>query len=177
MNANIPKRNSGKQESGGTGVPPVQSFKITRRALPHWQEPGSVYFITWRCKKDEVLSPEERTITLESLHYWDGRKWTLYAAVVMPDHVHTLVQPMTLPQSDGVYDLAEIIHSVKSFSVHQINRLRGRRRSLWQDERYDRIVRDEAEILEKWQYIMNNPLKQELVQRWEDYPWLYMKND
>jgi hypothetical protein len=31
--------------------------------------------------------------------------------------------------------------------------------------------------LEKWQYIMNNPVKRELVQRWEDYPWLYIKND
>jgi REP element-mobilizing transposase RayT len=177
MKAITPKRNSGKQKPGGTGVPPVQSFKITRRTLPHWQEPGRVYFITWRCKRGEVLSPEERTITLEAVHYWDGRKWTLYAAVVMPDHVHTLVQPMTLPQSDGVYDLAEIIHSVKSFSVHQINRQRGRRGSLWQDERFDRIVRDEEEFLEKWQYIMNNPLKQELAQRWEDYPWLYIKND
>jgi hypothetical protein len=66
-----------KEKPGGTGVSPVQSFKITRGTLPHWQEPGSVYFITWRCKKDEVLSPEERTITLKSLQYWDGRKWTL----------------------------------------------------------------------------------------------------
>jgi REP element-mobilizing transposase RayT len=165
------------KKTGGTGVSPVQSFKITIRTLPHWQQPGSVYFLTWRCKQGEVLAPEERTITLKSLQYWDGRKWTLYAAVIMPDHVHALAQPLTLPQSDGVYDLAEIIHSVKSFSVHQINRQRGRRGSLWQDERYDRIVRDEAEFLEKWQYIMNNPLKQELVQRWEDYPWLYIKND
>jgi putative transposase len=177
MTANTPKRTSYKQKSGGTGVSPVQSFKITVRTLPHWQQPGSVYFLTWRCKQGEVLSPEERTITLESLQYWDGRKWTLYAAVIMPDHVHVLAQPLPLPQSGGFYDLAEIIHSVKSFSVHKINRLRGGRGSLWQDERFDRIVRDEAEFLEKWQYIMNNPVKQELVQRWEDYPWLYIKND
>jgi REP element-mobilizing transposase RayT len=177
MKANTPKRNSSNQKSGGTGVSPVQFFKITVRTLPHWQQPGSVYFITWRCKKGEVLSSEERTITLKSLQYWDGRKLTLYAAVNMPDHVHALVQPLTLPHRSGVFDLAEIIHSVKSFSVHQINRQRGRRGSLWQDERYDRIVRDEEEFLEKWQYIMNNPVKQDLVQRWEDYPWLYMKND
>ena len=126
MKVNTSKRNSGKRSSGGTGVSPVQSFKITRRTLPHWQEPGRVYFITWRCKKGEVLSPEERAITLESLHYWDDRKWPLYAAVIMPDHVHALVQPLPLPQSGGVYDLAEIIHSVKSFSVHQINLQRGR---------------------------------------------------
>jgi REP element-mobilizing transposase RayT len=86
------------KKTGGTGVSPVQSFKITRRTLPHWQDPGRVYFLTWRCKKGEVLSSEERTIALEALQYWDGRKWTLYAAVVMPDHVHALAQPLSSPQ-------------------------------------------------------------------------------
>ncbi len=33
------------------------------------------------------------------------------------------------------------------------------------------------EFLEKWQYLMNNPQKQELVERPEDYPRLYMKNN
>ncbi len=155
----------------------MHSFKITRRTLPHWQQPGSVYFLTWGCKKGEVLTPGERTITLKALQYWDDRKWTLYTAVIMPDHVHCLVQPLSKAEGGGVYDLAEIIHSVKSFSVHQINRQRGSRGSIWQDERFDRIVRDDKEFLEKWQYIMNNPLKQELVNGWEDYPWLYIKNN
>lgn len=118
--------------------------------LPHWQQPGSVYFLTWRCKKGETLAPEERTIALQALQHWDGRKWTIYAAVIMPDHVHVLAQPLALPESEGVYDLAEIIHSVKSFSVHQINIQRGRKGSIWQDERFDRIIRDEMEFLEKW---------------------------
>jgi REP element-mobilizing transposase RayT len=166
-----------KEKKSGTGVSPVHSFKITRRTLPHWQQPGSVYFLTWGCKKGEVLTPGERTITLKALQYWDDRKWTLYAAVIMPDHVHCLVQPLALPEFEGVYDLSEIIHSVKSFSVHQINRKRGNRGSIWQDERFDRIVRDEMEFLEKWQYLMNNPQKQELVERPEDYPRLYKKND
>ena len=171
------KKEEEKKKKGGTGVSPVQFFKITRITLPHWQKPGKVYFITWKCKKGEVLLAEERTITLEALHYWDNRKWTLYAAVIMPDHVHALAQPLPCSQNVGIYDLAEIIHSIKSFSVHQINQRRGRRGSFWQDERYDRIVRDEAEFLEELQYIMNNPLKKELVQNWEDYPWLYIKND
>jgi len=94
----------------------------------------------------------------------------------MADHVHALVQPLPYPEG-GFFDLSMILHSVKSFSVHQINRLRGTEGSLWLDESFDRIVRDEVEFLEKWQYIINNPLKKELVQNPEDYPWLYMKND
>jgi len=105
------------------------------------------------------------------LHYNDG-KWKVYAAVILPDHVHALVQPLAHPEG-GAYDLGGIIHSVKRFTVYQINRLRGTDGSLWQDERYDRIVRDEAEFLEKWNYIRNNPVKADLAATPEDYPWLY----
>jgi putative transposase len=59
----------------------VHAFKATRRNLPHWQEPGRVYFITWRGQKGQNLDLEERTITLEAIKYWDTIKWTVYAAV------------------------------------------------------------------------------------------------
>ena len=52
---------------------------------------------------------------------------------------------------------------------------RGKTGKLWMDERYDRIVRDEAEFLEKWSYIRNNPVKAGLATNPEDYPWLYEK--
>jgi REP element-mobilizing transposase RayT len=160
------------KKPGGTGFQPVTSFKISRRNLPHWQEPNRVYFLTWRCLKGQALSPEERKITLESLCYWNGKKWTLFAAVVMPDHVHALAQPLVVKEG-GAYDLGEILHSVKSFSAHHINRQRGMKGSVWQDERFDRIMRDEMEFNEKWQSIRNNPVKNGLSENPEDYPWLY----
>ncbi len=152
----------------------MQSFQITRRNLPHWQEPGRVYFINWRCRVHQILNPEERAFVLDTLRYWDGKKWQIFAAVVLSDHVHVLAK--VLPNSSGgVYDLGEILHSVKSFSAQKISQQRGRRGSIWQDERYDRIVRDEAEFLEKWNYIRNNPVKSGLVGSPEDYFWLYEK--
>ena len=160
------------KKPGGTGFQPVQKFQTTRRNLPHWQEPGSIYFITWRSQSGKVLNQEERQITLEALHYWDGVKWTLFVAVVLPDHVHMLAQPLPKPEG-GVFNLAEIIHSVKRHSARVINQLRGTRGPLWQDERYDRIVRDEAEFLEKWNYIRNNPAKSGLADSPENYLWLY----
>ena len=161
---------------GGTGFQPAQAFKVTRRNLPHWQEPGRVYFVTWRCKDGVVLNEEERTIALEAVRFWDTSKWIVYAAVILPDHVHLLSQP--LPREEvGFFDLAEIIHSVKSFSAQKISQRRGVKGTIWQDERYDRIVRDEAEFLEKWQYIRNNPLKEGLASHSEDYPWLYERGE
>jgi putative transposase len=157
---------------GGTGFQPVRSFQITRRNLPHWQEPGRVYFVTWRCQTGIILSPAERSITLDAIKYWHGIKWQLNAAVVMPDHVHALAQPLFQKKGEA-FNLSEIIHSIKRFSARKINQARGVQSSLWQDERYDRIVRDEAEFLEKWQYIRNNPVKINLTQTSEEYPWLY----
>ena len=69
--------------------------------------------------------------------------------------------------------MAEILHSVKSFTSHKITILKGTKGPLWQDESYDRMVRDEAEFLEKWNYIRNNPVKASLADRPEDYVWLY----
>ncbi len=96
----------------------------------------------------------------------------IFIAVVLPDHVHALVQPLPHPKG-GIYHLAEILHSVKSYTSHKIRTLRESKGSLWQDETYDRIVRDEDEFLEKWNYIRNNPVKAELADRPEDYDWLY----
>jgi putative transposase len=144
--------------------------------LPHWQEPGRVYFITWRCKTGVVLNAKERTITLEGVRFWDASKWIVYVAVILPDHVHLLSQPLSKVEG-GVFDLGEIIHSVKSFSAQKISQHRGVKGTIWQDERYDRIVRDEAEFLEKWQYIRNNPLKEGLASQGEDYPWFYERGE
>ena len=165
-----------REKPGSTGFQPVQSFQISRRNLPHWQEPGRVYFIIWRCQKGQGLNLEERNITLNAIRYWDTIKWTVYAAVVLPDHVHVLAQPLP-KEEEGFFNLTEILHSVKSFSAQKINQRRKEQGSLWQAESYDRIVRDEAEFLEKWEYIRNNPLKAGLPLYPEDYPWLYEKTE
>ena len=175
----------GESESGGTGVPPVFSQKITRRNLPHWQLAGATFFLTWRCAAGIMLTESERDIVLAAIRYWDGIRWNVLAAVVMPDHVHVLACP--LAKGDGFWDLSELIHSVKSYSAHQISMQRiqqghgimgrapGSSFSVWQDERYDRWMRNDDEIAEKWEYIVGNPVKSGLVEHAEQYCWLYQK--
>jgi hypothetical protein len=36
-------------------------------------------------------------------------------------------------------------------------------------------MRDEDEIVEKWEYIVGNPVKSGLVEQAEQYCWLYQK--
>jgi hypothetical protein len=69
--------------------------------------------------------------------------------------------------------LQDLVHSWKSFTAHKLRRDYGRKTPIWQEEYFDRIIRDEKEFLDKAQYIINNPLK-----RWpeeEEYPRVWLK--
>jgi hypothetical protein len=84
--------------------------------------------------------------------------------------------------------LPKIMHSIKSFTAHEINKMLKRNGKIWQNESYDRVIRNEDEFLEKFNYIANNPtrlltlersdggqVKANLVRKYEDYKWLYIK--
>src|ERR1039458_5672930 len=71
----------------------------------------------------------------------------------MPNHVHALVRPV-----QG-YLLKEILPSWKSFSAHKLNEALGRKGTFWQDESFDCIVRNPAQLEKYSAYIQANPAK------------------
>jgi adenine-specific DNA methylase/REP element-mobilizing transposase RayT len=148
-------------------VPPTikDIFTIYRRKLPHWRLEGSTYFLTCRLHRNQAdLKPEERSLVASALRHFEGSRYKLLAYVVLNDHVHVLVEPLS------GHTLTKITHAWKSFTAHELQREFGRQGVIWQDESFDRIVRDESELQEKAQYIQDNPLK-----RWpeiRDYPWV-----
>jgi REP element-mobilizing transposase RayT len=75
-----------------------------------------------------------------------AKKMKCYAACVMPDHVHLLIQPLPVQAAgkEGVHSLAEILHSIKSFSAHEVNKVMKRTGPVWQEESFDRMIRSEA---------------------------------
>ncbi|MCH7883776.1 MAG: transposase, partial [Planctomycetes bacterium] len=166
----------------GTGLQPVkkkpdQRFKplegnrFTRRNLPHIQTPGRTYFVTFRLSKPSALSDQERDIVLGACRHWDREKLDLHAVVVMPDHVHLLLTPLEQGPERWV-TLGEIVHSIKRHAARKINELRGRTGPLWQDEYFERIIRNEKEYEETWNYIANNPIKNNLAKA-DEYRWFW----
>ena len=141
-----------------------------RRRLPHWRLDGSTYFVTWRLHPNQrPLLPDERDVVDSAIRHFEKVKYELFAFVVMNDHCHILFMPI----SD--HQLKDIVYSWKSYSAHRMQREFKRVGAIWQDESFDRIVRNEAEFLEKGNYILNNPRK-----RWpviEDYPWVGLGRD
>jgi thiamine-phosphate pyrophosphorylase len=158
--------------SGDTPVPRADSdhcdVEKTRRHLPHWQSAGATYFVTFRVVTGELSMPE-RLIVLDHIRSGDGKFYRLLAAVVMPDHAHMLLEP--LPG----FDLSRIMKGIKGPSARLVNEHRKTSGTLWQDESFDRILRDQNEFEEKLEYVVNNAAKRELViDPWE-YPALYVK--
>jgi REP element-mobilizing transposase RayT len=90
----------------------------------------------------------------------------------MPDHVHLLIQP--LPKTDRAFwSLTEILHSIKSYTAKEIPKVMNHIGTIWQPERYDRIVRDRQEFDKFWNYIRLNPTKAGLSKTPEDYPYFW----
>jgi len=148
-----------------------EEIKITRRHLPHWKLKGATYFITFRTVQGE-LSIEEQKLVLK--HIVDGNEkfYTLIAVIVMPDHVHLLLTP-----NEG-YDLSRITKGIKGASARQLNLKRGTSGSIWQDESFDRIIRDQNELNEKLNYMLNNPVKRGLTESpWDYHGWYFNVTD
>ena len=159
---------------------PRNGIKIKRRKLPHWTLDGSVYFVTFRIREGQLL-PDEVAIVLQHVRSGDPSFYQLFAAVVMPDHVHLLLRP-----NEGV-ELSRIMKGIKGVSARKVHLFRQTRMSgppgktsgshshsaLWQDESFDRIVRDHPEYEEKLKYMYYNPVKRGVTQTPAAYPGWY----
>src|SRR6266545_3796789 len=175
-----------------------------RRNLPHREQPGATYFVTfrlgdsvpealllewreeqknwlkhhpkpwdWKTEREHkrrfvedredwldqshgsCLLRDSRAarIVADALRHFDLKRYVIDAFVIMPNHVHVLVQ------STAGHSLPDIVHSWKSFTGNAINGLLNRDGQVWMPESYDHIVRDWRELLAIRQYIAANPEK------------------
>jgi len=143
-----------------------------RRHLPHYEQPGGVYFITFTLKPGivaDLSGAQIAPIIIGALRYFAGTRYHLYDYTVMPDHVHCIVQPIV---RDGDCEpLDRIMHSLKSWTANEINRALGRTGALWLAESYDHMLRGEDDYKEKARYIFNNPVARRLVDDAVNWPW------
>jgi REP element-mobilizing transposase RayT len=137
--------------------------------------------VTIGTKKDRCLSPKARTIVLNSARHFHNQRYELFAACVMPDHVHLLLQPWPKGNYNngevGFWPLNELMHSIKSFSAHRINELEKKTGSVWEKEQFDRYVRSDRDLQEKYHYILSNPWDSGVAQQNQNYPWVWTQDD
>jgi putative transposase len=98
-------------------------------------------------------------IVLDALLYGESPRdlYTLYAWVIMPNHVHVVFEPKA--------PLPDIMQWLKGRTSRVANRILGRTgKPFWQDESYDHWIRSTQELDEVIAYVETNPVNAGLAE-------------
>ena len=134
-----------------------QEEALFRKRIERYLDQG--YGACW-LKDPRIADMVEETLLLHN-----GRKYTLIAWVIMPNHVHALLRPL------AEVELGAIAHSLKSFAALQANRILERNGRFWQPEVFDRYIRNRNHFQNVIKYIESNPVKAGLCR--EPPEWRY----
>ncbi len=149
------------------------SFPVTRRAEFEaiLKEPDD----SVKCRKLEIWldrghgecwlrRPDVAGLAEKILLEADGREYGMQAWVIMPNHVHLVVDVWDVP-------LAKLINGWKGRSSRAANALLNRTGKFWQEDYYETLVRDEAHLQRTVRYTQQNPVKAFLARAALDWPW------
>ena len=118
------------------------------RQIDEWLDQGSGSCL--------LKDPVNAKVVAGALRQFEGQRYELASFVVMPNHVHVLFRPL------GGHALPEILKSWKGFTAREINKRIGKAGALWQDEYWDRLIRNERHFSKVAEYIRGNPVKAKL---------------
>jgi putative DNA methylase len=113
-----------------------------------------------------LLDARVAGMVADALRYGEAERdfYHLPAWVIMPNHVHVVLQPKT--------SLPVITRWLKGSTARKANLMLGRTgTAFWQDESFDHRVRDEAEFDRIVHYVERNPVCAGLVANPDDWPW------
>ena len=108
---------------------------------------------------------EVAEVVAATLRLFDEKRYRLFAWCIMPNHLHAVVRVFP------TYKLSEVLHSWKSYTAKEADRILRAHGTFWQREYYDRLLRDEAEFDRAVKYVVENPTKAGL----KDWKWLWVR--
>ena len=141
-----------------------------RRTLPHevpwWVDSqNEIYFITINCKercRNQLALPPVAERLFETVRHRQERfLWWPYLFLLMPDHLHAL---LSFPASHK--PVKGVISKWKEWTAKEFG-------ILWQRDFFEHRLRAEESRREKADYILQNPVRRQLVTCCEDWPFVY----
>jgi REP element-mobilizing transposase RayT len=138
--------------------------KTLRHAVPQWVPTESPFFITINCEPrnhNQLCRPGTGNKVLHAAnHYHVTGVWNCRLLLLMPDHLHAIIHFSATP------GLKTSISNWKKFLARTaaIN---------WQTNFIDHRLRDHHQLVEKIDYILLNPIRNNLCHRIEDWPWIF----
>jgi putative transposase len=121
-----------------------------------------VYFVTICVANREPVLANERAFRAFKAAVAKLQHWNVLAAVLMPDHLHVIVSPL---------DARDI--KLGNFSAAVKRWIRGELKPAWnwQPSCFDRLLRSDESLHEKWLYVQDNPVRAGFVHRAADWPY------
>lgn len=122
-------------------------------------------------------------IGADEINALDGDRYRLIAYCIMSNHAHLAIDtaaPNVKPTHMGVtapYPLTDTLKRLKGRTARFCNQALGRIGGFWHHESYDHVIRDQREYERIVWYILNNPVKAGLVQKWEEWKFAYLSQD
>jgi len=99
-------------------------------------------------------------------HIAKRQAWKILKVCFMPDHAHLLLSPM----KEREQSLSDFMRAWKSCVVLRLRQI-GMAANVWQREFYDRLLRSDEKVEEKWEYVRQNPVRAGLCREPEEYPF------
>lgn len=159
-----------------------------RKTRKAYNEPGHAHFLTFSCYKRYplLLRDTARSWVIESLEsVRKNQNLELWAYVIMPEHVHALINP----RDDG-YEMRSILAAIKKPVANKArNYLHARREKEWLDKLtvrypsrevfrfwqpgggYDHNIFRDRTVRQVIDYIHENPVRRGLVEDPCEWRW------
>lgn len=130
-----------------------------------------------------LKNPAVAKLVADRIHEFNGRYYDLLAFCIMPNHVHALFDfSIQLPQDGSAVNeqhykqLWQVIKLIRGATSTWANRLLDRvGERFWQEEYFDRYIRNDSHLYNATNYTIMNPVKARLCAKWGDYPFTWLK--
>jgi putative transposase len=143
-------------------LPPDRRNQQKRKKVEQWMDAGKGCCV--------LGTPQVAEFVQNSLLHFDRQRYRLLAWVIMPNHVHVVVDPLI--------SMAQMVQAWKSHTSrwmlaqnHSLSLGFGDSRRVWMREYHDRFIRDEDHLHAAIRYVHQNPVKAGLCREPQDWAW------
>src|SRR5437762_4165901 len=138
--------------------------------IPVWLrwEQSVIYFVTICVADRKTVLANDATFSALKKAVAKLQEWTVLAAILMPDHLHAIVSPIRGREA-----------KVGNFSGALKRWIRKELLASWQWQPgcFDRLLRSDESLHEKWRYLEENPVRAGLVTNSKDWPYRFGFDD
>lgn len=117
---------------------------------------------TWE-RRDLFRNERWARLLLDTLYHYRESAYFLHEFVIMPDHFHVLLSPRM--------SLEKAVQFVKGGFSYRAKKELGSNMEIWQKGFSDHRTRDAGDYLHHVDYIRKNPVRKNLCERAEEYPY------